>query len=197
MRVYKISTGSLLRVWYRIRFAVFVTVLSMVLIYLRYGTTDVTQYLALRGNDLMQMMAPTVTAKNVVLMEITDADTDRQGQWPWPRKNLGTLVQRLRNAGAGVIVFVDVFSEPDLARTDADFGRAIADNGVVLARSVQAGQVKDPVSDISGSASAVGFADVAVDSDGVVRRMDLIALKDDRVYYSLDWRPSSQYASRH
>lgn len=185
MRLHKISTGSLLSLWYRIRFAVFVTLLSMVLIYLRYGTTDFTQYLALKGNDLMQLMAPTVTAKNVVLMEITDADTDRQGQWPWPRKNLGTLVQRLRNAGAGVIVFVDVFSEPDLARTDADFGRAIADNGVVLARSVQAGQVKDPVSDISGSASAVGFADVAVDADGVVRRMDLIALKDDRVYYSL------------
>ena len=104
--------------WYRFRFAVFVTMLSLALLYLRYGQHDITERLALWGSDLMQWVAPHNSATDVVIVEITDADAKKQGQWPWPKSHLADLVTRLRAAGAGVIVFVDVFKDPDLAKTD-------------------------------------------------------------------------------
>lgn len=171
--------------WYRFRFAVFVAMLSLALLYLRYGRHDVTERLALWGNDLMQCVAPHSAATDVVIVEITDEDAQQQGQWPWPKSHLADLVRRLRSAGAGVIVFADVFKDPDLAKTDGAFADAIRDNGVVLARTVVEDQVDNPVNTLSQSAAAVGFANTLADSDGVVRRMDLVTLSDDRVYYSL------------
>lgn len=171
--------------WYRFRFAVFVTMLSLALLYLRYGQHDITERLALWGSDLMQWVAPHNSATDVVIVEITDADAQKQGQWPWPKSHLADLVTRLRAAGAGVIVFVDVFKDPDLAKTDPVFAAAIQNNGVVLARSVAEDQVANPVDTLSQAAAAVGFANTVADADGVVRRMDLVMLNDDRVYYSL------------
>ena len=171
--------------WYRFRFAVFVTMLSLALLYLRYGQHEITERLALWGSDLMQWMAPHSAAADVVIVEITDADAQKQGQWPWPKSHLADLVNRLRTAGAGVIVFVDVFKDPDLAKTDGAFAAAIQNNGVVLARNVAEDQVANPVDSLSQAAAAVGFANTVADADGVVRRMDLVMLNDDRVYYSL------------
>jgi adenylate cyclase len=133
----------------------------------------------------MQRMAPQSAAADVVIVEVTDADAQQQGQWPWPKSHLADLVRRLRAAGAGVIVFVDVFKDPDLAKTDTVFADAIRENGVVLARTVDQDQVANPVEGLSQAAAAVGFANTLADSDGVVRRMDLVTLSDDRVYYSL------------
>jgi adenylate cyclase len=171
----------MLSVWYRIRFGVFVTLLSLVLLYVRYGTDHITQNLALKGNDLMQKIIPTTPSKKILLLEVTDTDTPTMGAWPWSRRQLGQLVQRLRDAGASMIVFVDVFADPDLARTDAAFASAIQDNGVILARTMNS----VPVHEIRQAATAVGFVDVTADADQIVRRMDLVDFQNDHVYYSL------------
>jgi CHASE2 domain-containing sensor protein len=152
--------------WYRFRFAVFVTMLSLALLYLRYGQHELTQRLALWGGDLMQKMAPHSAAADVVIVEITDADAQQQGQWPWPKSHLAELVTRLRAASAGVIVFVDVFKDPDLAKTDSIFAAAIQHNGVVLARSVTEDQVAHPVDTLSQAAAAVGFVNTVADQIG-------------------------------
>lgn len=176
--------SSLNKTWNRIRFAVFVTLLTTALLYLRYGRQDLREHWALIGNDLMQKAAPTVPASDVVIVEITEKDAAEKGQWPWPRAEMAHLVNRLRDAGAGVIVFADVFNAPDLAKTDSAFVDSIRDNGVVLARSVDQ-TVVNPVETIAAAAAAVGYNNTVPDADGVVRRMDLVTVNDDRVYYSL------------
>jgi adenylate cyclase len=177
--------NHLVNYWQRIRFAVFAVLLTSSLLYLRYGEQAQQQQWALWGNDLMQQLSPRVAATDVVLVEITDADTATQGAWPWSRAELGRLVNRLRDAGAGVIVFADVFDSVDLAKTDAQFADSVRDNGVVVARSVTEEQVLNPVDVIQNSAAAVGVSNFVADADRRVRRMDLVTINQDRVYASL------------
>jgi adenylate cyclase len=172
-------------IWYRFRFAVFVTLLSLALLYLRYGQQEITDRLALWGNDLIQWFVPHSKALDVVIVEVTEEDTKKKGQWPWARSHLADLVKKLRESGAGVIVFADLFKEPDLAKADGVFANAILNNGVVLARQVRDFDVDNPVPELSQSAAAVGFNNAIADPDGVVRRMDLVTVNDDRAYYSL------------
>jgi adenylate cyclase len=49
----------------------------------------------------------------VVIIDIDEQSLEEQGRWPWPRKKLALLVEKLREAGAIVIVFDIVFSEPE------------------------------------------------------------------------------------
>ncbi|MEX2615020.1 MAG: CHASE2 domain-containing protein, partial [Alphaproteobacteria bacterium] len=49
----------------------------------------------------------------VRIVDIDDESLERLGQWPWPRTRLAELIYRLREAGAAVVVFDIVFSEPD------------------------------------------------------------------------------------
>jgi adenylate cyclase len=175
----------ILNYWHKIRFSVFVILLTSSLLYLRYGEQEKQQQWAMWGNDVMQKFSPKFEASDVVIVEITEEDTKKQTPWPWPRAELSRLVARLRDAGAGVIVFADVFSAPDLAKTDNVFADSIKDNGVVVARSVTADQVINPVDVIQNSAAAVGFGNLVADSDNRIRRLDLVTFNEDRVYHSL------------
>lgn len=49
----------------------------------------------------------------VRIVEIDDESIRRLGQWPWPRDEVALLTNRLAEAGAAVIAFDIVFSEPD------------------------------------------------------------------------------------
>ncbi len=49
----------------------------------------------------------------VRIVDIDDESLQRLGQWPWPRTRIAELTQRLQQAGAAVIAFDVVFSEPD------------------------------------------------------------------------------------
>ncbi|MCC6262105.1 MAG: CHASE2 domain-containing protein [Bryobacterales bacterium] len=56
---------------------------------------------------------PTPLTGNVVIVEIDEASLARYGQWPWPRSVLAGVVNRIRDAGARVIVLDVVFAEPE------------------------------------------------------------------------------------
>ena len=47
------------------------------------------------------------------IVDIDDESLRRFGQWPWPRTLFARLVDRLAEAGAGVVAFDLVFAEPD------------------------------------------------------------------------------------
>ena len=47
------------------------------------------------------------------IVDIDDRTLKRFGQWPWPRTQVALLVDKLREIGAGVVVFDVMFSEPD------------------------------------------------------------------------------------
>jgi adenylate cyclase len=49
----------------------------------------------------------------VRIVDIDDESIRRLGQWPWPRTELARLSERLGQAGASVVAFDVVFSEPD------------------------------------------------------------------------------------
>lgn len=49
----------------------------------------------------------------VRIVDIDEESIRRLGQWPWPRTQLAQMTERLVDAGAGVVAFDIVFSEPD------------------------------------------------------------------------------------
>lgn len=49
----------------------------------------------------------------VVVVDIDEASLAKVGQWPWPRSEVATMVERLGQAGAATIAFDVVFTEPD------------------------------------------------------------------------------------
>lgn len=110
--------------------------------------------------DSLQKIAPREpSALPVRVVDIDEVSLQRLGQWPWPRDQLGEMVDRLTQYGAAAIVFDVLFPEPDrmsparLAETlaqrgmlaeevttedldaldnDLSFARAIAASNVVL-----------------------------------------------------------------
>jgi len=50
---------------------------------------------------------------DIVIIDIDEKSLHRHGQWPWPRYKLASVVERLKEAGAAVIVFDMVFPERD------------------------------------------------------------------------------------
>ncbi|MEO5706658.1 MAG: adenylate/guanylate cyclase domain-containing protein [Alteraurantiacibacter sp.] len=86
--------------------------------------------------DTYQRAAPwsgPAGGSRVVVVDIDEASIERLGQWPWPRSDLATLTRRLGGAGATVVAYDVVFSEPDrtspealAARLDPVTARALA-----------------------------------------------------------------------
>ncbi len=89
----------------------------------------------------------------VAVVDIDDESIRRLGQWPWPRSDIAKLTDRLGQAGASVVAFDVVFSEPDrtspariadqVARGGADSAtlaalRRLPDHDAELARSIAA-----------------------------------------------------------
>lgn len=74
------------------------------------------QRVRLQVFDGWQWLAPAPQAvgeAQVVVVDIDEASIRQLGQWPWPRTDLARLTRRLGQAGARVVAFDVVFSEPD------------------------------------------------------------------------------------
>ncbi|MGE3692612.1 MAG: CHASE2 domain-containing protein [Novosphingobium sp.] len=111
--------------------------------------------------DSYQRAAPRAREDAPVRVVSIDEDSIRRlGQWPWPRTELARLSQELRDAGAAVIAWDIVFSEPDRtspANMAAQLRRqgtvgpevaaleALPDNDAAFARS------------LAGTKSSLGF----------------------------------------
>ncbi len=73
------------------------------------------QLSALIAFDVHQRMAPREPPPEVpvVIVDIDELGLKKLGQWPWPRTIMAQLVNKLHQAGAAVIGFDVLFSEPD------------------------------------------------------------------------------------
>ncbi|HEX3499605.1 MAG TPA: adenylate/guanylate cyclase domain-containing protein [Stellaceae bacterium] len=77
--------------------------------------------------DYLQRLAPRDSqATPIRVIAIDDESLSRIGQWPWPRRILAHMLDRLRAADARLAVFDIVFAEPD--RTSPS--RLLAEEGV-------------------------------------------------------------------
>lgn len=75
---------------------------------------------------------------DIVVLDI-DVDSQRRyGTWPFDRKDLGTLVSKLKSSGASVVVLNLPLSDPDRARGDEDLAKALNSREVILTQSIAA-----------------------------------------------------------
>ncbi|HSF16070.1 MAG TPA: adenylate/guanylate cyclase domain-containing protein [Vicinamibacteria bacterium] len=100
-------------------------------------------------------------------------------QWPWPRALHARLIEEVARAGASVIAFDVLFSEPLSPEDDAELARAIRDSGrVVLAGDIdiqttanfESVQRVEPAPAFRAAGAVTGLANVEVAGDQVVRR---------------------------
>src|SRR5712691_1953567 len=73
------------------------------------------QLSSLVAYDVYQRIAPREAPPDapVLIVDIDERSLKQVGQWPWPRTILAQLVDKLREAGAAVVAFDVLFSEPD------------------------------------------------------------------------------------
>jgi adenylate cyclase len=80
----------------------------------RVAAPDLLDRLMLISFDLYQRIAP--RAAGDIPIRIVDIDNEalkQYGQWPWARTIDAELIDKLRDAGAAIVAFDIVFSEPD------------------------------------------------------------------------------------
>lgn len=70
----------------------------------------------------MRLRGPRPPDPRVALVVIDDTSVDLYGRWPWPRTRVAEVVDRLAAAGASVIAFDVVFSEPSRRDEVVDLG---------------------------------------------------------------------------
>jgi adenylate cyclase len=80
----------------------------------RLAVPDLLDRLMLISFDAYQRIAPRDAGDIPIrIVDIDDESLKTYGQWPWPRGIDAQLVDKLRDAGAGIIAFDIVFAEPD------------------------------------------------------------------------------------
>ncbi len=92
------------------------TLLALVLLVVgRIEDPEILQRLRLQSFDIYQVLRPRpfVPDSPVVIVDIDERSVAEQGQWPWPRTVIGSLVDRLSEMEAGVVGFDVLFAEAD------------------------------------------------------------------------------------
>lgn len=124
--------------------------------------------------------APLKSSLPITIVGIDESSFAQLAQrWPWPRSFHAEVVDRLSEAGAAVIVFDVLFSEPSSAKDDAAFSQAIARAGNVVLTADQVYHETsgtrqwlrvDPLPQFTKAGATTGLATVQLDSDTVARR---------------------------
>lgn len=188
-----------------------VLVILAVMLMIRVVDPWPTQVLRLKSFDFMQRTAEKVDAQDVIIVDIDEKAVEKYGQWPFDRRDLAGIIDKLRANGAGIIVIPALFSEPDRAKGDDEFAKKLQKNGVVIAQTttqqnkkpdaVRRGVAKvgedptpflytwpgaiKPLDKLANSADGVGIIAAAPEPDGVVRRMPMLVTIQDNIYPSL------------
>jgi len=128
-----------------------------------------------------QLFLDTTPSPNIVIVAIDDATLGEYGRLAeWPRSRHADVIRSLNAAGAQVIVFDVLFSEP--APDDGILASAIRDAGNVVLAAAGADliDIRDGrwvyasllvPEDGLGNGAVIGHANVAPDADGIVRRL--------------------------
>ena len=106
--------------------------LLVLLLLVRIADPPPVEALRVRTFDALQVLAPRVppAERPVAIVDIDEASLKEFGQWPWARTRLAAICGKLQEAGAAIVAFDIVFSEPDrlspplLAETLPDLSEA-------------------------------------------------------------------------
>lgn len=122
-------------------------------------------------------------SQEIVLVAIDNKSIQSIGRWPWSRSVHAQILDRLTQMEARLVGYDVTFSESSDPTADADFARALQDNGhVVLASeaTLRFTSGQEPVAtqslrslDAFTSKAPSGATTLVNDADGVVRRVPL------------------------
>src|SRR5690606_14318080 len=108
----------------------------------------------------------------IIIVALDDASIREMGYWPWRRAVHAQLLERLQGARA---VGLDlVLSDPNPAYPDDDetLAGAMREHGrVALPLVIDQNRVQEPLPVLADAAAAMGYINVHLDPDSVVRSM--------------------------
>jgi adenylate cyclase len=184
--------------------------LLIVLCVIRINDPWIIEVLRLKALDSYQRSQEKELIEDIVIVEIDESSLQKYGQYPFPRDILAVQIQRIREAGASLIVLPILFSEPDRFGKDAQFIATINQGGVIISQSaatrgkgnpVPRGVAQigtnfknwlynypaaiGPIDSIGKAADGVGMILTAPEADGITRRLPLVIRIDGEVYPSL------------
>ena len=84
-----------------------------------FSNPDFKEIIKLKSFDFLLASEEQTFSEDIVIVEIDESTIDLKGQYPFSRTHYAFLIEKLREAGAGVIVFPILFSEED--REDGDW----------------------------------------------------------------------------
>lgn len=136
-----------------------------------------------------------ITNSDIVLVTIDDESLEWIGSWPWPRSYHAKVIEALNQHGASLIGFDVVFDSPQSLgeHEDLKFSKAIqVAQNVFLAsmfnyRKSEQGRIESyrrPIAEFLFKARGVGFTNPLPDSDGSIRRAQLITYQEGKRYPS-------------
>ena len=165
----------------------------------------------LKFYDYLMIDKP-VQSEQIVVANVGEKAIEKYGQWPFPRDVHVKIVQDLYGAGAGIVGTTVMFPDADRFQGDAKLAKALTQYPVVLSQTVSAdcgrpsnrdvrrtgvavigdGQATDflpsypcvlsNVATLQQTAAGVGVTSTLPESDGVVRRVPLLATSDGEYY---------------
>ncbi len=118
--------------------SVMVVILATLLFAGRLFDVSPVETLRLKTFDYYQKISPRdVTTNSVVIVEITEQDLKKYGQWPWPRNLIANLHNRIYQYGAKVIQYNIIFAERDRSGKDENFAQKLAGTNTIMMYSVK------------------------------------------------------------
>jgi CHASE2 domain-containing sensor protein len=78
----------------------------------------------------------TRVSDDIVIVDIDHTSQTKYGRWPFDRRDLAAVINRLRTEGAGAIILDIPLEDPDRARGDEELAKALAAKGVILVQQV-------------------------------------------------------------
>ena len=91
-----------------------VVVFAVVLTGIRIDNSDTVKTMRYKTWDKFQTIQPRETlSDSVTVVNITEEDLKKYGQWPWPRHVMAMLHAKIADAGAILVNYNILFAEPD------------------------------------------------------------------------------------
>lgn len=158
--------------------------------------TGALQPLELEAYDLLLRthQGSAAIAPRVVQIAITEADIQRLGRWPLPDTVFSDMIEAMQAYqpdAVGVDIYRDLKVGPGRARLNELLA---AYDSIVMVEKIGTGdRTGVPAPDVLQGTDRVGFSDLLVDPDGVVRRGLLFLDDGEQVYYSMALRLVLRY----
>ncbi|MFC1929640.1 CHASE2 domain-containing protein [Chloroflexota bacterium] len=174
---------------------------------LLYGAQLQSGDLLFRAANLQQK---TELEDKIAIVAIDDKSLEELGHFSsWPRSYHSQVIDRLAEAGAGIIVFDILFSEstPDDRQLAASINRAgnvilplvctfTVQKSTVTRKTIVSGTAIKPSSTLEENVLALGHANMLTGEDGIVRRLPLVILNGDHYEPALALTTVAKYLRR-